>query len=90
MSIKLDKKVGKIRQETTDIDWDDFKVFLERKGLADSTVQFEVFKAKRVIKEQITEENMYEKCIHTKYVRNHIRRSIRYISKYKNEVKRCQ
>ena len=92
MSIKLDDKVGKIIQETNDLNWDDFKKYLEEKGFACQTVKYEMSVAKRVVRNRITEDNMYDRCpIITRYVRHDIRRAIRRINEYKKEVKsKCQ
>ena len=70
------------------IDWDDFKVFLEEKGFADRTVKYETSVAKRVIRNEITEDNMYDRCpIITRYVRHDIRRGIKRIDEYLELVK---
>ena len=92
MSITIDDKMDKIRQETTDLNWDDFKVFLGGKELAKRTVGREMSEAKRVIKNGITEENMYEKCpIVTRHVRHAVRRATRRINEYKKWVdEKCQ
>ena len=92
MSIGMGDEIDEIRQETTDIDWDDFKIFLEEKGLANSTVRYEMSVSKRVIRDGITEDNMYDRCpIMTRYVRHDVRRAIKRINEYKKEVKsKCQ
>ena len=70
------------------IDWDEFKVFLEEKGFADRTVKYETSVAKRVIRNRITEDNMYDRCpIITRYVRHDIRRGIKRIDEYLGSMK---
>ena len=87
MSMKMGDKMDEIRQGTTDINWDDFKIFLEEKGLAKNTVGREMSEAKRVIKNGITEENMYEKCpIVTRHVKHAVRRAIKRVNEYKMEM----
>ena len=92
MSIKMDDIIDGIGQEPTDLNWDNFKVFLEGKGFVDSTVRYETSVAKRVIKDGITEDNMYDRCpIITRYVRHDVRRAIKRINEYKKwEEDKCK
>ena len=70
------------------IDWNEFKSFLEEKGFACRTVKYETSIAKRVIRNGITEDNMYDRCpIITRYVRHDIRRGIKRIDEYLELVK---
>jgi len=90
MSIKIGKKVGKIRRETTDLDWDDFKTFLEEKGYADSTICKDIVLAKRVVRNGLTDDKLYVPhsgvtCI----VRHNVRRGIKKIYEYKQR-KECK
>ena len=92
MSIKIDDKIGRVEQDTTDINWDDFKVFLEGKGLANGTIGRLTSEAKRVVRDGLTEDNMYERCsLITRNVRKDVRRAIRRINEYKKwEENKCQ
>jgi hypothetical protein len=71
-----------------EIDEDEFKTWLELKGYADSTVRYEVRRAKRVIRDNLTEENMFDKCpIETRYVRHDVRRAIRRLKEFEEWCK---
>ena len=84
MSIKIDDKIGRVEQDTTDINWDDFKVFLEGKGLANGTIGREMSEARRVVRDGLTEDNMYERCpFVTRDVKHAVRRATRRINEYK-------
>jgi hypothetical protein len=72
----------------TPIDMDEFKTWLESKNYADSTVRYEVRRAKRVIRDGLTEENMFDKCpIETRNVRHDVRRAIRRLKEFEDWCK---
>ena len=84
--------MDEIRQGTTDINWDDFKIFLEEKGLAKNTVGREMSEARRVVRDGLTEDNLRDKCdFVTRHIERDVRRAIRRINEYKKwEEDKCQ